>query len=39
MVGFRFRLYDAEYDELGEFVTAVLNWFNGDTFQTREGVR
>jgi hypothetical protein len=39
MVGFRFRLYTTEMDELGEFVTAVPNWSKGDTFLTGEGVR
>lgn len=34
VAGFRFRLHDAEGDELGEFNTAVPNWSVGDTFTT-----
>ncbi len=37
--GFRFRLYSAEWDELGEFETIVPNWSQGDEFATGDGRR
>jgi hypothetical protein len=37
--GFRFCLYSAEMDELGEFETIVPNWSNGDEFTTGDGRR
>jgi hypothetical protein len=37
--GFRFRLYSDDQDELGEFVTAVPNWSQGDEFMTGDGRR
>ncbi|HEX7311385.1 MAG TPA: hypothetical protein VF232_09410 [Gaiellaceae bacterium] len=38
-IGFRFRLYSDDWDELGEFETVVPNWFKGDEFATGDGRR
>ena len=37
--GFRYRLYSAEWDELGEFETIVPNWSVGNEFLTGDGRR
>jgi hypothetical protein len=39
MSGFRFRLYSADWDELGEFETIVPNWSAGDESLTGDGRR
>jgi hypothetical protein len=37
--GFGFRLYSADWDELGELETIVPNWSVGDTFTNGDGRR
>jgi len=37
--GFRFRLYSADWDELGEYETIVPNWSQGDEFTSGDGRR
>ena len=37
--GFRFRLYDDEMAELGEFETVIPNWSVSDEFLTGDGRR
>ena len=39
VAGFKFRLYSTDWDELGEFTTAVPNWSQGDEFTTGDGRR
>lgn len=39
MSGFRYRLYSNDWDELGEFHTAVPNWSKGDEFLVGDGRR
>jgi len=36
---FRFRLYSADWDELGEYATIVPNWAHGDDFLLGDGRR
>jgi hypothetical protein len=36
---FRFRLYSDDWDELGEFESAVPDWSAGDVFLTGDGRR
>jgi hypothetical protein len=35
--GFRYRLHNAEGEDIGEFTTIVPNWTVGDTFTTGAG--
>jgi hypothetical protein len=38
-MAFRYRLYSADGDDLGEFMTAVPNWQPGERFFTGDGRR
>jgi hypothetical protein len=39
LAGFRYRLHNAEGDELGEFNTITPSWMIGDVFATGDGRR